>query len=120
LKLRCYIVIELKASEFDPRSVGQLSLYQNVVNSVLCHPDDNPTIGLLLVKGKNKTVVEYSLAGFKNPIGVADWQEQLTRDLPEDLKASLPTIEEIERELELSEQSEITSDVKSGDESGKL
>ena len=98
LKLRCYVVIELKACEFDSGFVGQLNLYQNVVNDVLRHPDDKPTIGLLLVKGKNKTVVEYSLAGFENPIGVSDWQQQL--ELPEDLKSSLPTIEEIERELD--------------------
>jgi len=100
LGLRCYVVIELKACEFDPGFVSKLNLYQNVVNDVLRHPEDKPTIGLLLVKGKNKTVVEYSLAGFQNPIGVADWQERLTRELPEDLKSSLPTIEEIERELE--------------------
>lgn len=100
LKLRCYIVIELKACEFEPGFVAQLNLYQNVINDVLRHPDDKPTIGLLLVKGKNKTVVEYSLSGFQNPIGVADWQEQLTKELPENLKASLPTIEEIERELD--------------------
>jgi predicted nuclease of restriction endonuclease-like (RecB) superfamily len=100
LKLRCYVVIELKAREFEPGFIGQLNLYQNVVNDVLCHPDDKPTIGLLLVKGKNKTVVEYSLSGFNNPIGVADWQEQLTKELPEELKSSLPTIEEIERELD--------------------
>jgi predicted nuclease of restriction endonuclease-like (RecB) superfamily len=117
LKLRCYIVIELKTSEFDPRFVGQLSLYQNAVNDLLRHPDDNPTIGLLLVKGKNKTVVEYSLAGFRNPIGVADWQEQLTRELPDDLKASLPSIEEIERELEVNSHGITMSDLKSADES---
>jgi predicted nuclease of restriction endonuclease-like (RecB) superfamily len=100
LKLRCFIVIELKACEFEPGFVSQLNLYQNVVNDVLRHPDDKPTIGLLLVKGKNRMVVEYSLVGFQNPIGVADWREQLTKELPEDLKSSLPTIEEIERELE--------------------
>jgi predicted nuclease of restriction endonuclease-like (RecB) superfamily len=100
LKLRCYIVIELKTCEFDPSFVGQLNLYQNVVNDVLCHPDDKPTIGLLLVKGKNKTVVEYSLTGFNNPISVADWRERLTKELPDDLKSSLPSIEEIERELD--------------------
>ena len=69
-------------------------------NDMLCHPDDNPTIGLLLVKGKNKTVVEYSLTGYQNPTGVAEWKEQLTRELPENLQSSLPTIEEIEKELE--------------------
>jgi len=99
LRLRCYVVIELKACEFEPGFIGQLNFYQNVVNDILRHPDDKPTIGLLLVKGKNKTVVEYSLAGFRNPIGVADWQERLTKELPEELKSSLPTIEEIEREL---------------------
>lgn len=103
LKLRCYVVIELKACEFEPGFIGQLNCYQNVVNDVLCHPDDKPTIGLLLVKGKNKTVVEYSLAGFTNPIGVADWQERLTKELPDNLKSSLPTIEEIERELDANE-----------------
>ena len=72
----------------------------NVVNDILKHPDDKPTIGLLLVKGKNETVVEYSLAGYQNPIGVADWKNQIARILPEELKSSLPTVEEIERELE--------------------
>jgi hypothetical protein len=75
-------------------------MYQNVVNDVLKHESDNPTIGLLLVKGKNKTVVEYSLAGFKNPISVADWQEKLGNEIPEELKSSLPTIEEIEKEID--------------------
>jgi predicted nuclease of restriction endonuclease-like (RecB) superfamily len=99
LKLRCYVVIELKACDFHPGFVSQLSMYQNVINDVLRHPDDKPTIGLLLVKGKNQTVVEYSLAGYTNPIGVADWQEKLTKELPDNLKSSLPTIEEIERQL---------------------
>jgi predicted nuclease of restriction endonuclease-like (RecB) superfamily len=99
LKLRCFVVIELKACEFDPGFVSKLNMYQNVVDDVLRHPDDRPTIGLLLVKGKNRTVVEYSLAGFRNPIGVADWQDKLTKILPDDLKSSLPTIEEIEAEM---------------------
>lgn len=99
LKLRCYVVIELKATEFEPGYVSKLNMYQNVVDDLLRHPDDQPTIGLLLVKSKNKVVVEYSLAGYNNPIGVADWQQQLTRELPNDLKSSLPTVEEIEREM---------------------
>jgi len=86
LKLRCYVVVELKAGDFEPGFISQLNMYQNVVNDVLCHPDDKPTIGLLLVKGKNKTVVEYSLAGYKN---------QIANALPEELKSSLPSIEEI-------------------------
>ncbi len=100
LKLRCYVVIELKACDFEPGFISQLNMYQNVVNDVLRHPDDKPTIGLLLVKGKNKTVVEYSLSGYQNPIGVAEWQNQITQSLPEELQSSLPTIEEIEKELE--------------------
>lgn len=100
LKLRCYVVIELKACDFEPGFIGQLNMYQNVVDDILRHPDDKPTIGLLLVKGKNKTVVEYSLAGYQNPIGVAEWKNQIARTLPDELKSSLPSIEEIEKELE--------------------
>ena len=100
LKLRCYVVIELKACDFEPGFISQLNMYQNIVNDILRHPDDKPTIGLLLVKGKNKTVVEYSLSGYKNPIGVAEWKNQMVQALPEELKSSLPSIEEIEKELE--------------------
>ena len=100
LKLRCYVVIELKTCDFEPGFISQLNMYQNVVNDILRHPDDKPTIGLLLVKGKNETVVEYSLAGYQNPIGVAEWKNQIAHALPDELKSSLPTIEEIERELE--------------------
>ncbi len=100
LKLRCYVVIELKTCDFEPGFIGQLNMYQNVVDDLLCHPDDKPTIGLLLVKGKNQTVVEYSLAGYQKPIGVAEWKNQLARALPDELKSSLPSIEEIEKELD--------------------
>lgn len=100
LKLRCYVVIELKTCDFEPGFISQLNMYQNVVNDILRHPSDNPTIGLLLVKGKNQTVVEYSLAGYQNPIGVAEWKNQMVKALPEELKSSLPSIEEIEKELE--------------------
>jgi predicted nuclease of restriction endonuclease-like (RecB) superfamily len=103
LRLRCFVVIELKARDFQPGDVSQLNMYQNIVNEVLRHPDDKPTIGLLLVKGKNQTVVEYSLAGYTNPIGVAGWQNQLTNSIPDDLKSSLPTVEEIEREMEYAD-----------------
>lgn len=99
LKLRCYVVVELKACDFEPGFVSQLTMYQNIVDDLLSHPDDKPTIGLLLVKGKNKTIVEYSLFGYNNPIGVAGWEQQLTKELPEDMKSSLPSIEEIEQEI---------------------
>ena len=103
LKLRCYIVVELKARDFQPGDVSQLNMYQNIVNKILRHKDDKPTIGLLLVKGKNRTVVEYSLTGYTNPIGVADWKNQLTESMPDNIKSSLPTIEEIEREINYAE-----------------
>ena len=104
LKLRCYVVVELKVREFKPGDVSQLNMYQNIVNDILRHPDDKPTIGLLLVKGKNRTVVEYSLEGYTNPIGVADWKNQLNAVITDDIKSSLPTIEEIEREMDFIER----------------
>jgi len=99
LKLRCYIVVELKAVEFDPGHIGKLNMYLAVVDDVLRHRDDKPSIGLLLVRKKNKLIAEYALRGFKSPMGVAQWETQITRSLPEQLKTSLPTIEEVEAEL---------------------
>ena len=105
LKLRCYVVIELKAGRFEPGYVAQLNLYRNVVDDVLRHETDGKTIGLLLVREKNDTVVRYSLEGFENPLGVAEWQEGLEGlegALPAGLEDSLPTIEEIECEIDAS------------------
>jgi predicted nuclease of restriction endonuclease-like (RecB) superfamily len=99
LKLRCYVVIELKAIPFEPGFVGQLNLCLAATDDLLKHPDDKPTIGLLLCRSKNQLVVEYSLRGIQSPIGVADWQNQLLSSLPENLKGSLPTIAELEAEL---------------------
>ncbi|MDK9716553.1 MAG: PDDEXK nuclease domain-containing protein [Trichlorobacter sp.] len=99
LKLRCYVVVELKSGKFEPGHISQLNMYCNVVNDLLCHPDDKKTIGLLLVKSKNRVVVEYSLAGYTNPIGVANWERDITNALPKELEGTLPTIEEIETEL---------------------
>ncbi len=99
LRLRCYVVIELKAGAFEPGHAAQLNLYRAAVDDLLRHPDDKPTIGLLLVKDKNRVLVEYALAGYSAPIGVAAWQTQLTQKLPKNLRPSLPTVEEIEAEL---------------------
>ncbi len=99
LKLRCFVVVELKSGKFCPGHVSQLTMYMNIVDDTLRHPDDKPTIGLLLVKEKNHLVAKYSLMGNKKPIGVAEWEQQITESLPEDLKPSLPSIEELEREL---------------------
>jgi predicted nuclease of restriction endonuclease-like (RecB) superfamily len=99
LKLRRYVVIELKARAFTPGDVGQLNLYLSAVDDLLRHPDDQPTIGLLLCRKKNRLVAEYALRGLDQSIAVAEWQTQLTDSLPEELRSSLPTIEEIEAEL---------------------
>ena len=99
LKLRCYVVVELKAVAFDPAFVGQLNLYLSAVDDLLRHPDDQPTIGLLLCREKSRVVVEYALRGLKKPIGVADWETTLVGKLPRALAGSLPTVEELEAEL---------------------
>jgi predicted nuclease of restriction endonuclease-like (RecB) superfamily len=97
LKLRCYVVIEIKAQKFKPEHTGQLGFYLTVVDEQLKAPEDAPTIGLLLCKSKNKVVAEYALRNASSPIGVAEYQ--LVESLPKDLESSLPSIEQIEREL---------------------
>ena len=97
LKLRCYVVVELKAGPFKPEHTGQLSFYLSVVDAQLKHPGDNPSIGLLLCKNQNRIVAEYALRDVNKPIGVAEYQ--LVNALPENLQTDLPSIESIEREL---------------------
>ena len=99
LKLRCYVVVELKAVPFDPGFVGTMNMYLSAVDDLLHHPDDKPSIGLLLCRSKNKLVVEYALRNFKKPIGVAEWETKIVKKLPDEFKGSLPTVEEIEAEL---------------------
>ncbi|WNY23948.1 Putative nuclease YhcG [Methanimicrococcus hongohii] len=99
LRLRCYIVVELKTCDFEPGHIAQLNLYQNIIDDTFRHSDDKLTIGLLLVKSKNKVIVEYSLAGFQKPIGVAEWKQQMIKELPENLLSDLPTIQDIEEEM---------------------
>ncbi|MDE2140811.1 MAG: DUF1016 family protein [Elusimicrobia bacterium] len=100
LKLRCYVVVELKAVPFKPEFVGQINMYLSAVDDLLRHPEDKPTIGLLLVKEKKKLMVEYALRGIQKPIGVAHWETKLVESLPADLKGVLPTVEELEKELQ--------------------
>lgn len=99
LKLRCFVVIELKAVAFEPGFVGQMNLYLSAVDDLLRHPDDKPTIGLLLCRGKDKLVVEYALRGLNKPMGVAAWETEIVKKLPQEFVGSLPTIEELEAEL---------------------
>jgi predicted nuclease of restriction endonuclease-like (RecB) superfamily len=97
LKLRCYVVIEMKTEKFKPEHTGQLAFYLTAVDQHIKSPSDAPTIGLLLCKSKNEVVAEYALRSTSSPIGVAEYQ--LVEALPKDLEASLPSIERIEREL---------------------
>lgn len=96
-RLKCYMVIELKATAFKPEHAGQLNFYLAAVDAQLKAPDDKPTIGLLLCKKQNRLVAEYALSGIDKPIGVAEYQ--LLRDLPETLEHSLPSIAKIEAEF---------------------
>jgi predicted nuclease of restriction endonuclease-like (RecB) superfamily len=98
-KLRRFVVVELKSVKFDPGMVGQLHMYLSAVDDMLKQPDDQPTIGLLLCRGKNELVVEYALRDQRRPMGVADWETQLVEKLPDSLRGSLPTIAEIEAAL---------------------
>jgi predicted nuclease of restriction endonuclease-like (RecB) superfamily len=102
LRLRCYVVVELKAVPFKPEFIGKLNLYLSAVDDLLKHPEDKPAIGLLLVREKNHIVVEYALRDLKKPMGVSQWQTALVEKLPKEFRGSLPTIEEIEKELRAS------------------
>jgi predicted nuclease of restriction endonuclease-like (RecB) superfamily len=97
LKLRCYVVIDLKRGDFKPEYAGKMNFYCNVVDDRLRHDSDKPTIGLILCQQPNRVLAEYALRGIAKPIGVSSFE--LTRALPETLQSSLPSIEEIEREL---------------------
>ncbi|HBM2944834.1 TPA: DUF1016 family protein [Klebsiella michiganensis] len=97
LKLRCYVVIELKGGKFKPEHLGQLGFYLTAVDRQMKHEQDNPTIGLLLCKSKNKVVAEYALGDKTQPMGIAEYR--LVESLPEELQTSLPSIEQLEQEL---------------------
>jgi len=97
LKLRCYVVIDLKTGKFKPEYAGKMNFYLSAVDDLMRHPDDAPSIGLILCQEQKRIVAEYALREMKKPIGVSEYH--LTRALPAELRSSLPTIEEIEAEL---------------------
>ncbi|EHG15039.1 PDDEXK nuclease domain-containing protein [Prevotella histicola] len=97
IQLHAYVVIELKATPFKPEYMGQLNFYINVVDDTLGGEHDNKTIGLLLCNGGDKVVAQYALSGYDQPIGVSDYQ--LSKAIPDNLKSALPTVEEVEEEL---------------------
>ena len=98
LKLRCYLVIELKAGDFKPEHIGQLSFYLSAVDDHYKAEQDAPSIGLLLCKNRNKVIAEYALRDNSKPIGVSEYQ--LAQSLPPNLEDQLPSIERIEQELQ--------------------
>jgi predicted nuclease of restriction endonuclease-like (RecB) superfamily len=96
-KLHCYVVIELKTGDFEPEFAGKLNFYIKAVDEQRRQKGDNDTIGILLCKKKDKLVAEYALSDINKPMGVSEYQ--LTQALPDNLKSSLPSIEEIEAEF---------------------
>jgi len=97
VELRCYIVIELKAGKFIPEYAGKLNYYLSAVDSQLRKREDNPTIGILLRKKKNKIDVEYALRDIHKPMSISEYI--LTNTIPDDIKSQLPSVEELEHEL---------------------
>ena len=97
IQLHAYVVVELKATSFKPEYMGQLNFYINVVDDTLRGEHDNKTIGLLLCNGGDKVVAQYALSGYDQPIGVSDYQ--LSKAIPDNLRSTLPSIEEVEEEL---------------------
>lgn len=95
-KLKCYVVIELKAGAFKPEYIGKLNFYLSAADELLRAADDQPTIGLILCKDKDKLDVEYALRDIHKPMGVSSF---ITKDIPLEVQSQLPTVEELEHEL---------------------
>ena len=97
LKLRCFVVIELKDKDFKPEYAGKINFYLSAVDDLVKHESDQPSIGLILCKTKNNVLAEYTLRDMTKPIGLAEYR--LEDALPENLQTELPSIEELEAEL---------------------
>ena len=97
LRLRCFVAIELKVGEFKPEYAGKINFYLSALDDLVKTEQDNPSIGIILCKTRNKIVAEYALRDMSKPIGVSEYK--LTEAIPEELKSSLPTIEELETGL---------------------
>jgi hypothetical protein len=97
LKLRCFVVIDLKMTPFKPEYAGKMNFYLSAVDDLLRHPEDKPSIGLILCKAKNRIIAEYALRNTGAPMGISEFRH--LEQLPLDLKGTLPTVEELEAEL---------------------
>ena len=96
MRLRCYVIIDLKMGEFEPSFSGQINFYVSAVDDLLRHPDDQPTIGIVLCNSKDKTVAEYALRNLNTPIAVS------THKLPKQLQEQLPSVEQLAMELDIA------------------
>lgn len=99
LRLRCYIVIDLKAQPFKPEHAGKMNFYLSAADDLLRHPDDKPSIGIILCKDHSGVIAEYALRDLQKPVGVARYHTKLVEHLPANLKGKLPSVEEIQQEL---------------------
>jgi predicted nuclease of restriction endonuclease-like (RecB) superfamily len=97
LRLRCYIVIELKTGDFKPEYAGKINFYLSAVDDTLNTDQDNPSIGIILCKTRNRVIAEYALRDMNKPIGISRYT--FAENLPEEFKTSLPTVEELEEEM---------------------
>ena len=104
LQLRCYFVIDLKMNDFEPEFAGKMNFYLSTIDDQMRHPDDQPSIGLILCRTRNRVVAEYAVRDINKPIGVVEWQTRLVKALPKQLRGSLPTIAELEAELGKNEK----------------
>jgi len=99
-KLRCYVVIELKNTEFKPEYAGKLNFYLSAVDDMLKHESDNPSIGIMLCKTRDKLTAEYALKDINKPIGVSEYK--LSDFVPAELVDTLPSAEDIETRVKLA------------------
>jgi predicted nuclease of restriction endonuclease-like (RecB) superfamily len=112
LRLRCFVVIELKIEEFKPEFAGKMNFYLSAVDDQLRHKDDQPTIGIILCKGRNEVIVEYALRDSTKPMGVA--QYRISPALPPQLRQDLPTIEDLSREFPLMSVVKVRIEIERG------
>ncbi len=105
LKLRCFVVIDLKMGAFKPEYAGKMNFYLSAVDDLMRHAHDEPTIGILLCRGRNEVIVEYALRDVNKPLGVSEYR--LAEVLPEGLEGSLPTVAALETELGRLEENDI-------------
>jgi len=106
LHLRCYVVIDLKVRRFRPEYAGQMNFYLSAVDDILRHPEDKPSIGIILCKTRSRVIAEYALRDLAKPVGVARYNTRLVETLPDHLKGKLPTIEQIQAEFAATQKAQ--------------